>query len=608
MFKKTILLQLTISLLAITLFACATSSSSLLTTALASATVETSTEAAPTAALLSEAPSTATSTTADPAAASVSYPIIDTGQDHCYDDHSSIPCPTEGDAFFGQDAQYSGLQARYVDNGDGTVTDLNTGLMWQQDPGEKMTYQQAVAGASSFNLAGYDDWRLPTIKELYSLIQFSGTDVGMCVEQGSCTATPFIDTDYFVFEYGDTAAGERTIDSQWATNTLYVSDVMNGQQAMFGVNFADGRIKGYGVQSRGGGQGKTFFVIYVRGNPDYGVNDFVNNGDGTITDQATGLTWMQSDSGAGLDWEDALTYCSSLDYAGFEDWRLPSAKELHSIVDYSRSPDTSNSAAINPIFKTSTITNEAGQLDYPAFWSSTTHVVSDGRVDSGVYIAFGEALGYMNGTWMDVHGAGAQRADLKSGDPSQLPIGRGPQGDAMRIYNYARCVRGGTYGQVFTGGEADQTITFQPGGNFGGSGLAQGQSGRAPGELKGQSGLLQGAIDACSDLGAGSTCSVGPGSGTCEDVQGQLICVPEEGPQSAHEGPPDSSQQPPGGVPGQQNEPERQPPQEAITACNEQTQGAICQFTAPHGAVTGTCNLIQQQLACVPAGGLPSRR
>lgn len=85
----------------------------------------------------------------------------------------------------------------------------------------------------------------------------------------------------------------------------------------------------------------------------------------TATDQTTGLTWMQSDSGVGLDWEGALTYCSSLDYAGFEDWRLPNAKELHSIVDYSRSPDTSNSAAIDPIFKTSTITNEAGQLDYP---------------------------------------------------------------------------------------------------------------------------------------------------------------------------------------------------------------------------------------------------
>ena len=104
------------------------------------------------------------------------------------------------------------------------------------------------------------------------------------------------------------------------------------------------------------------------------------------------LTWMQSDSGTGLDWEGALNYCENLDHASYDDWRLLSAKELHSIVDYGRSPDTSNSAAINPLFDTSSITNEAGRLDYPAFWSSTTHAASEGRADSAVYIAFGKAL------------------------------------------------------------------------------------------------------------------------------------------------------------------------------------------------------------------------
>ena len=44
---------------------------------------------------------------------------------------------------------------------------------------------------------------------------------------------------------------------------------------------------------------------------------------------------------------------------------------------------------------------------------------------------------------MDVHGAGAQRSDPKSGDPKRYPHGRGPQGDVLRIYNYVLCVRGG---------------------------------------------------------------------------------------------------------------------------------------------------------------------
>lgn len=43
--------------------------------------------------------------------------------------------------------------------------------------------------------------------------------------------------------------------------------------------------------------------------------------------------------------------------------------------------------------------------------------------------------------WIDVHGAGSQRSDPKSGDPSIYANGHGPQGDAIRIYNYVRLVR-----------------------------------------------------------------------------------------------------------------------------------------------------------------------
>ena len=39
---------------------------------------------------------------------------------------------SRGDPFYGQDAQYPKLEPSYQDNGDGTVSDLNTGLMWQK--------------------------------------------------------------------------------------------------------------------------------------------------------------------------------------------------------------------------------------------------------------------------------------------------------------------------------------------------------------------------------------------------------------------------------------------------------------------------------------------
>ncbi|NQV07621.1 DUF1566 domain-containing protein, partial [bacterium] len=226
------------------------------------------------------------------AAVSGAYPIVDTGQDACYTDGTAaIVCPEDGDDFFGQDGNYQGSLPTHTDNGDGTVTDVITGLMWQQDPGDKMTYDAAVSGASSFDLAGYDDWRLPTIKELYSLIDFSGTDPSGC-QTADCAARPFIDTDAFAFEYGDTDSGERQIDSQWATSTIYVGTTMNGDETMFGVNFADGRIKGYGLTNPGTGADKEFFVIYVRGNTAYGDNVFVDMGDGTVADLATGLMWQ----------------------------------------------------------------------------------------------------------------------------------------------------------------------------------------------------------------------------------------------------------------------------------------------------------------------------
>lgn len=357
------------------------------------------------------------------------YPIVDTGLVTSYSNHESISLPHAGEQFYGQDSNYITHDFSYTDNGNGTVTDHVTGLMWQQDPGAKMTWREAVAYVDTCQLAGYTDWRLPTIKELYSLMDFSG----------ETKHKPYINSDYFVFSYGD-VTGERAIDSQYATSTIYESGTMGGNTTVFGVNFADGRIKGYPVD-------KDFYVMLVRGNTSYGLNHLVDNGDGTITDLSTGLMWLMYDSGhflkdGAMDWDDALYWAEYLDYAGYTDWKLPDAKELQSIVDYTRSPDTTQSAAIDPMFHVTAIEALDGSLDYPYYWSSTTH--KDGRKygEYAVYIAFGEALGEMQGRAMDVHGAGAQRSDLKTGDPSSYPVvGHGPQGDVRSVFNYVRAVR-----------------------------------------------------------------------------------------------------------------------------------------------------------------------
>jgi len=380
---------------------------------------------------------------------SLDTPIVDTGQTEVYGDMAEISWPREGSAFYGQDAQYEGNKASYRDNGDGTVTDLVTGLMWSKAVGsDKVTPGEAASQAKGLTLAGYDDWRVPNIKELYSLIDFRGNTGfyrSSVSPEASYTevpgdAVPYINTDYFDFMYGYTEGGERYIDAQWLSSTEYVSTTMNNMDTVFGVNFADGRIKGYGYRPHGSSKDiKTFYVRFVRG-AAYGKNDFHANGDGTVTDRNTGLMWAQTDSGRGMTWEDALSYAEKSEYAGYSDWRLPNAKELQYLVDYHRSPDTTDSPAIDPLFKTSEITNEAGQRDFPYFWTSTTHLDGPVPAAGAVYVAFGRAIGQLGGTVMDVHGAGAQRSDPKKGSPV---IGKGPQGDSRRVLDYVRLVRGG---------------------------------------------------------------------------------------------------------------------------------------------------------------------
>jgi hypothetical protein len=229
-------------------------------------------------------------------------------------------------------------------------------------------------------------------------MDFRGTDPSGPNPSG---LIPFIDTAYFAFDYGDTAAGERIIDAQFWSSNGYVGSVFSGQSAAFGLNLADGRIKGY-PSGTSGPITKLNYVYFVRGNPDYGINDFSDNGGGTVTDNATGLMWSQDDSGdgvntgprSGMTWEDALAWVQQMNdenYLGYDDWRLPNAKEMQSLVDYSRAPDATGSAAIDPVFNITQITNEGSEVDYPWFWTSTTHVRSNGSGAAGVYICFGRA-------------------------------------------------------------------------------------------------------------------------------------------------------------------------------------------------------------------------
>ena len=357
------------------------------------------------------------------------YRLNDTGETRCFNNNGVISKPAKGQDFYGQDAHYGTNKFNFRDNGDGTVSDLNTGLTWQKTPSQtRRSWSQANSYCNNLVLAGKSDWRMPNIKELLSIAAFYGS---------MKSNTPYIDTDYFDFFYPDGSDGGRDMDVQYWSSNKYVGTTMYGDESAFGYNFADGRIKAYPIKLANGSTNVLGrYVRAVRGNSSYGTNNFVDNGDGTITDKATGLMWMKSDSKSTMNWKEALAYAEGLSYAGHSDWRLPNGKELQSIIDYDKAPNATNASkrgpAIDDIFE---ISEEESW-----FWSSST--LGD-NLSEGIYLCFGRGLSAWtnNGEQIDAHGAGAMRGDPKSGNPASYSGGRGPQGDEVRIYNYVRCVR-----------------------------------------------------------------------------------------------------------------------------------------------------------------------
>lgn len=367
------------------------------------------------------------------------YPIVDTGQTDCFSEAGEqIACSRTG-----QDGEYVRNPPQYQLQGEYGVLDKVTNLEWARAPLTGVTFAEAEDIARASRLGGHDDWRVPTVKELYSLIDFRGGYTG-----DPATSRPYIDP-VFAFRYGqgkglgEASAGRRPIDVQEWSATRYAGLTMGRDATAFGVNFADGRIKGYPLkdplmQMR---TDNRLNLRLVRGPRNYGVNDFHPSGE-VVVDTATGLVWQRRAAEPLMSWASALGYCEGLVLDGRSDWRLPNAKELQSIVDYSRIP------ALPPVF--------GKERSDAYFWTSTTHLESAPeaahetrwrRGGLAVYVAFGPALGYMDSppgsgrlALLDVHGAGSQRSDPKRGNPGDFAYGLGPQGDDVRLRNAVRCV------------------------------------------------------------------------------------------------------------------------------------------------------------------------
>jgi Zn-dependent metalloprotease len=313
--------------------------------------------------------------------------LPDTGQTKCYRDvspYDEIPC-----AGTGQDGEYNINPMSFTDNGNGTVTDNNTNLMWQKCSagqnndatcsGTALTYNWYQASGTynasynpssqdvcgSLNLGGYSDWRLPTKKELMSIVDHSIPYPG-----------PTINAAYF----------PNTKSSyHWSSTT----DAVYPDDGAWYVNFYNGLVDSPNKSNN------YFYVRCVRGGQQ--STSFINSSNGTVTDNKTGLVWQQGEPGY-MPWGSALSYCNGLSLGGSTDWRLPNVKELESLTD-----DTRYYPAVDTTFFPNAYAS--------VYWSSTTFA------------------GYPGDAW-------------------SVSFGYGHVGSSAKGYGggYVRCVRGGQSG------------------------------------------------------------------------------------------------------------------------------------------------------------------
>jgi len=291
-----------------------------------------------------------------PLVLAVNCPVPDTGQTSCNDNDSEITCPSPSEDFYGQDAQYPCNPQSYTKlDADGNdlpdeatewtmIRDNVTGLIWEnktddgtiRDKDNTYNWDDAqsvfIATLNSQNFGGYSDWRLPTIMELSFLVDRDRYD-------------PSINTTYFT---------NTELSIYWSSTTsVCVYDVWY-------VFFKYGNISSYFKSS-------NYYVRAVRGGQCGSIDNFIDNGDSTVTNTDTGLMWeLKTDDSGNRDkdnvynWEEALSYCENLDLAGYNDWRLPNINELQSLVDY-----TKCSPSINTTFFPDTVSSH--------YWSSTTY-------------------------------------------------------------------------------------------------------------------------------------------------------------------------------------------------------------------------------------------
>lgn len=223
---------------------------------------------------------------------------------------------------------------RYTANGNGTVTDQVTGLVWQETlPTGNVDATTALGECASASTAGYCDWRLPTYVELQSIVDLA-------------KASPAVDPKAF--------AGMPAY-VLW-TSSPVAGSIVNGWSLGFGTGAASQeplanphhfRCVRAGAVSDAGSPPARYSVV-----------------SGTVLDVATGLGWQQATSTAQMTWTAAQSYCATLSLDG-SGWRLPTLGELVTLIDVTQTMPAIDAAAFPG-------------TQAKAYWSATPQAAASG--------------------------------------------------------------------------------------------------------------------------------------------------------------------------------------------------------------------------------------
>ena len=254
--------------------------------------------------------------------------------------------------------------------------------MWQasgtEDPVDNYDAKTFIDELNTTHYAGYADWRLPTIPELMSLMEPERRNDDLHIhtffnnDQSCLWSSDDQDTGSawgVDLSGGDVKYAYHTNDGDLRVRAVRSVGGANAEERLQSLNSYSGK-SAAGKRDRAP-QAVTKPSYQLRSTPkkvsddhfeaEFGLdgdrkskhyiqNEYVDNGDGTVTDQATGLMWQKSGSDKYMKYDDVKTYINDLNhsrFAGYSGWRLPTIPELMSLLEPTQKNDN---AYIDPVF------------------------------------------------------------------------------------------------------------------------------------------------------------------------------------------------------------------------------------------------------------------